>query len=105
MTPSISLPKLPAHLVTELRFVQGCLENDFIEATVFLAGGCVRDVIIGRRDPKDVDVSGAEMTDARRRRLDRLAAASKAVDRARDRTEDDPGRQNPAPGGGRTRSR
>ena len=48
---------------------------------------------------------GAEMTDARRRRLDRLAAAGKALDRARDRTEDDPGQQNEAPGGGHTRSR
>ncbi|HZK90722.1 MAG TPA: relaxase/mobilization nuclease domain-containing protein [Stellaceae bacterium] len=46
-----------------------------------------------------------EMSDARRRRLDRLAAASKENDRARDRTEDDPGRQNEAPGGGHTRSR
>jgi hypothetical protein len=46
-----------------------------------------------------------EMSDARRRRLDRLAAASKANDRERDRTEDDAGRQNEAPGGGRTRSR
>jgi len=46
-----------------------------------------------------------EMSDARRRRLDRLAAASKANDRTRDRTEDDPGRQNEAPGGGHTRSR
>jgi hypothetical protein len=46
-----------------------------------------------------------EMSDARRRRLDRLAAASKAEDRARDRTEDDPNRQNEAPGGGHTRSR
>src|SRR5271168_3111805 len=33
-----------------------------------------------------------EMSDARRRRLDQLAAASKANDRDRDRTEDDPGR-------------
>jgi hypothetical protein len=31
-----------------------------------------------------------EMSEARRRRLDRLAAASEAEDRARDRTEDDP---------------
>jgi hypothetical protein len=46
-----------------------------------------------------------EMSEARRRRLDRLAAASKANDRARDRTEDDPDRQNEAPGGGHTRSR
>jgi hypothetical protein len=47
----------------------------------------------------------AEMSDARRKRLDRLAAATKANDRARDHTEDDPGRQNEAPGGGHTRSR
>jgi hypothetical protein len=46
-----------------------------------------------------------EMSDARRPRLDRLAAASKAEDRAQDRTEDDPNRQNEAPGGGHTRSR
>jgi hypothetical protein len=46
-----------------------------------------------------------EMSDARRRRLDRLVAASKANDRARDHTEDDPSRQNEAPGGGHTRSR
>jgi hypothetical protein len=46
-----------------------------------------------------------EMNDARRRRLDRLAAASKANDRTRDRTEDDPGRQRMASGGAHTRSR
>jgi hypothetical protein len=46
----------------------------------------------------------AEMSDARRKRLDRLATASKVNDPARDRSEDDPGRQNGAPGGGHTRS-
>lgn len=46
-----------------------------------------------------------EMSDARRRRLDRLAAASKANDRTRNHTEDDPSRQSEAPGGGHTRSR
>jgi hypothetical protein len=51
------------------------------------------------------DSGKPEMSDARRRRLDRLAAASKANDRARDRTEDDPSRQSEAPGGGHTRSR
>jgi hypothetical protein len=45
------------------------------------------------------------MSDARRRRLDRLAAASKANERARDHSEDDPDRQKGAPGGGHTRSR
>jgi hypothetical protein len=56
--------------------------------------------------PKQAEHSGrVEMTDARRKRIDRLAAASKANDRARDHTEDDPSRQNPAPGGGHTRSR
>ena len=67
-----------------------------------------------RRDRKDDAPRSAkpperdarpEMTDARRRRLDRLAAASKSADHARDHTDDDPGRQNPAPGGGHTRSR
>jgi len=47
----------------------------------------------------------AEMSDARRRRLDRRAAASVANDRARHDAEDDPGRQSKAPGGGHTRSR
>jgi hypothetical protein len=47
----------------------------------------------------------AEMSDARRKRLDRLATASKVNDRVRDRTEDDPCRQNAAPGGGHTWSR
>ena len=51
------------------------------------------------------DSTKVEMSDARRRRLDRLAAASKENDRVRDRTEDDLGRQNEAPGGGHTRSR
>ena len=46
-----------------------------------------------------------EMSDARRRRLDRLATASKANERARDHSEDEPGRQGEAPGGGHTRSR
>jgi hypothetical protein len=61
-----------------------------------------------RRQRAAEEVKGSakvEMSDARRRRLDRLAAASKANDRARDRTEDDPSRQNEAPGGGHTRSR
>jgi hypothetical protein len=46
-----------------------------------------------------------EMTDARRRRLDRLAAIREATEQSRDHTEDNPDRQNPAPGGGHTRSR
>jgi hypothetical protein len=62
----------------------------------------------GRRQRAAEEAAGSgnvEMSDARRRRLDRLAAASKDADRTRDRTEDDPGRQNEAPGGGHTRSR
>lgn len=56
--------------------------------------------------PKQAEHSDkAEMSDARRKRLDRLAAAGKANDRARDHTEDDPNRQNEAPGAGHTRSR
>ncbi len=56
--------------------------------------------------PKQAEHSDkAEMSTARRKRLDRLAAASEANDRAPDRTEDDPGRQNGAPGGGHTGSR
>ena len=55
--------------------------------------------------PKQAERSDkAEESDARRKRLDRLATASKVNDRARDNTEDDPGRQNAAPGGGHTRS-
>lgn len=46
-----------------------------------------------------------EMSDARQRRLDRLASINEALNRARDHTEDDPDRQNEAPGGGHTRSR
>lgn len=45
------------------------------------------------------------MTDARQRRLDRLAAINEELNRARDRTEDDPDKQREAPGGGHTRSR
>jgi hypothetical protein len=62
----------------------------------------------GRRQRAAEEATGSgkvEMTDARRRRLDRLAAASKANDRTQDHTEDDPSRQNEAPGGGHTRSR
>lgn len=47
----------------------------------------------------------AEMSDARTRRLERLRAASKAIDAARDHTEDDPDRQRAAPDGGHRRSR
>jgi hypothetical protein len=46
-----------------------------------------------------------EISDARQRRLDRLAAINEALERARDRDKDDPDRQNEAPGGGHTRSR
>jgi hypothetical protein len=41
-----------------------------------------------------------ETTDARRRRLDRLAATSKVNDRTRNHTDDDPGREREAPGDG-----
>jgi hypothetical protein len=47
----------------------------------------------GRRQRAAEEAAGSgkvEMSDARRRRLDRLAAASEANDRARDHTEDDP---------------
>ena len=55
--------------------------------------------------PKQAERSDkAEMSDARRKRLDRLATPSNVNDRARDSNEDDPGRQNGAPGGGHTRS-
>jgi hypothetical protein len=55
------------------------------------------------KEPEQTD--RREMSEARRRRLARLAAAGKELDRARDRTEDDPGQQPRAPGGGHTRSR
>jgi hypothetical protein len=45
-----------------------------------------------------------ETADARRR-FDHLIAAKKANNRTQDHTEDDPGRQRMAPGGGHTRSR
>jgi hypothetical protein len=47
----------------------------------------------------------AEISDARARRLERLRAASKDIEAARDHTEDDPDRQRTTPGGGHTRSR
>lgn len=66
----------------------------------------LRDHVRRQRAAEKTAGSGkGEMSDARRRRLDRLAAASEANDRARDHTEDDPSRQNGAPGGGHTRSR
>ena len=46
-----------------------------------------------------------EMSDARQRRLDRLAAINEALERSRNGDTDDPDRQNEAPGGGHTRSR
>jgi hypothetical protein len=61
-----------------------------------------------RRQRAALEVTGSEkpqMSDARRKRLDRLAAASEANERARDHSEDDPNRQKEAPGGGHTRSR
>jgi hypothetical protein len=59
-----------------------------------------------QRATKEAEGSGkAEMSDARRRRLDRLSTINKDLNRTRDRTEDDPNRQNEAPGGGHTRSR
>jgi hypothetical protein len=62
----------------------------------------------GRRQRAAEEAEGSGdmgMSDARRRRLDRLATINKDLNRTRDRTEDDPGRQNEAPGGGHTRSR
>ncbi|HWB50473.1 MAG TPA: relaxase/mobilization nuclease domain-containing protein [Stellaceae bacterium] len=57
------------------------------------------------RPTKDDRNDKGEMTDARQRRLDRLAAINEELNRARDRTEDDPDKQREAPGGGHTRSR
>jgi hypothetical protein len=54
---------------------------------------------------KDDRNNKGEKTEARQRRLDRLATINEELNRARDRTEDDPSRQNEAPGGGHTRSR
>jgi hypothetical protein len=54
---------------------------------------------------KDERNDKGEMTDARQRRLDRLAAINEELNRARDRTEDDPDKQREAPGGGHTRGR
>jgi hypothetical protein len=45
------------------------------------------------------------MTDARQRRLDRLASIREDIERSRGRDEDDPDRQREAPGVGHTRSR
>lgn len=59
-----------------------------------------------QRAAKEVTDSKKEpMSEARRRRLDRLAAASEANERARDHSEDGRGSQDQAPGGGRTRGR
>lgn len=58
-----------------------------------------------QRTTKDERVDKGEMTEARQRRLDRLAGINEALDRTRDRPEKDPDRQNEAPGGGHTRSR
>jgi hypothetical protein len=57
------------------------------------------------RPKKDERDGKGEMTEARQRRLDRLAAINEELTRARDRTEDDPDKQREAPGGGHTRSR
>jgi hypothetical protein len=54
---------------------------------------------------KDDRNDNGEMTDTRQRRLNRLAAINEELNRARDRTEDDPDKQREAPGGGHTRSR
>ncbi len=59
----------------------------------------------GTEHAKNERSDGAEMTEARQRRLDRLAALKRELDRSRDRTEDDPDKQREAPGGGHTRSR
>jgi hypothetical protein len=76
--------------------------DDYVSQT----RAAMRDHRRRQRATEDATGSGkVEMSDARRRRLDRLAAASKSTDRERDRTEADPGRQNEAPGGGHTRSR
>lgn len=53
---------------------------------------------------KEERVNKGEMTDARQRRLDRLAAISEETER-RDRGKENPDRQREAPGGGHTRSR
>ena len=83
-------------------------EADYSRADDYVSQtrAALRDHKRRQRAAEEAKGSGkVEMTDARRRRLDRLAAASKENDRARDHTEDDPTRQNEAPGGGHTRSR
>lgn len=57
------------------------------------------------RPRKDERSDRGETTDARQRRLDRLATINEELNRARDHTEDDPNKQREAPGGGHTRSR
>jgi hypothetical protein len=57
-----------------------------------------------RTKNEDRDQKG-EITDARQRRLDRLASIREDIERSRGRDEDDPDRQREAPGGGHTRSR
>lgn len=63
-----------------------------------------RDEVAARLKREDRNDKGA-MTEARQRRLDRLAAINEELNRARDRTEDDPDKEREAPGGGHTRSR
>jgi len=58
-----------------------------------------------QRAAEEITRTGQPMSEARRKRLDRLAAASKANERERDHSEHESGRQDGAPGGGHTRSR
>jgi len=76
--------------------------DDYVSQT----RAALRDHQQRQRAAEEPASSGKEkMSDARRRRLDQLAAASKANEEERDRDKDDPGRQSEAPGGGHTRSR
>lgn len=58
-----------------------------------------------QRTADEIARSGQPTSDARRKRLDRLAAASQANERERDHSEHGSGQRDGAPGGGRTRSR
>lgn len=84
---------------TEARYAHG---DDYVSQS----RAALHDHQRRQRAAKEVtDTKKEPMSEARRRRLDRLAAASEANERARDHSEDGRGSQDQTPGGGRTRGR
>lgn len=65
MTPSIPLIKPSTAILDALLFVRAALNVE--TSNIFVAGGCLRDHIIGRRDSKDIDIFVVNLHDEAQR--------------------------------------